>query len=121
MFTALWILQGITSFIFFGVGIMKLLTPSEKLSKRLGDWVNNYSKTKIRVIGSFEILGSAGLIYPRLLDIYPMLTIVSAIGLLIIMLLAVQLHVKRNENILFPSILGLMNILIFAGITLTAS
>lgn len=49
------------------------------------------------MIGVSEVLGGIGLILPALLRVLPRLTIVAALSLATVMLLAMLLHVVRGE------------------------
>ncbi|QES88629.1 DoxX family protein [Rhizosphaericola mali] len=50
-----------------------------------------------RLLGIFQLLGVFGLILPKLLQIYPILTPISAIGFFIMMTGAVFVH-KNDQN-----------------------
>jgi hypothetical protein len=62
----------------------------------------------IRFIGISEILGAIGIIVPMLLNILPVLTIVSAIGFALIMIPAAIINYKRHEYKKLPA-----NVIIF--------
>ncbi len=60
-------------------------------------WVHSVGERGVRAIGILEILGAIGLILPIALHILPWLTPVAAIRLVLTMIGAAILHVRRNE------------------------
>ena len=101
MFTTLnfwlWVAQ-ILLFAMFGLaGVMKSTRPIAKLSEMMG-WVNDYKPTTVRFVGIVEALGALGMILPMATGILPWLTPLAAVGFVIIQLLAIPVHAKRNET-----------------------
>jgi uncharacterized membrane protein YphA (DoxX/SURF4 family) len=92
----LWVLQGLLGAAFIGAGLMKVSQPVEKLAKNM-TWVSRYSKGTVRFIGATEILGGLGLILPWATGIATILTPLAAVGLALIMLLAIVDHVRAKE------------------------
>lgn len=97
MNTALWAVQAILALVFTMVGMMKLSVPKKKLAPQMG-WVENVSPRAIKGIGLVEVLGAIGLILPMLLGILPWLTPLAALGLVLTMLVAMYIHLRRNER-----------------------
>ncbi|MBZ0294650.1 MAG: DoxX family protein [Anaerolineae bacterium] len=97
MNTALWIVQILTALAFVMAGIMKVVQPKEKLIEMM-KWVEDFSQSTIRGIGTLEILGAAGLILPALTGILPWLTPLAAVGLVLVMIGAIATHLRRNET-----------------------
>ena len=93
---ALWVVQILLALAFAAAGFMKVSQPLEKLSVRMG-WVHSVGERGVRTIGILEILGAIGLILPIALHILPWLTPIAAIGLVLTMIGAAILHVRRNE------------------------
>ncbi len=93
----IWIVQGLLAAMFLMAGIMKSTQPKEKLSKNMG-WVNDVSASNVKLIGISQILAAIGLVLPQVTGILPWLTPLAAIGLVLTMIGAIILHVKRNEN-----------------------
>jgi len=52
----------------------------------------------LKFIGIIEILGAIGLIVPHASGILPQLTWLAAVGLSVVMLLAIRLHSNRKET-----------------------
>lgn len=97
---ALWIVQILLALAFLLSGIMKVARPIEKLAKNMG-FVNDFAPWMVRLIGVLEILGAIGLILPVVTGIWPWLTPVAAIGLVLTMVGAMLTHVRRKE---FPNL-----------------
>ncbi|SNS92653.1 DoxX-like family protein [Micrococcales bacterium KH10] len=94
---ALWIINGVLAAAFLMAGSMKALRPKSALAAAGMAWVEGFSAGSVKLIGIAEVLGAIGLIVPRLADIAPVLTPIAAVGLLVLMIGAVAVHVKRQE------------------------
>jgi hypothetical protein len=94
-----WILSALLAFAFFAGGLMKALSGKEKLLRnpRMA-WAEDFSDTGVRAIGAIEALGALGVILPWLTDIAPVLSPLAATGLGITMVVAMAVHVRRNER-----------------------
>jgi uncharacterized membrane protein YphA (DoxX/SURF4 family) len=109
MNVALWIVQGLLAFAFIAAGTMKVFAyekykaMAEKKSGPTGP-----SRGLITFIGMAEIAGSLGIVLPMATNIAPRLSPWAAIGLAIIMLLAIGFHVRRHESVAVPFILFLL-------------
>jgi len=108
MNTVLWIVQILLALAFGMAGFMKATRPIETMVSRMA-WAADYSPRTIKLIGVVEILGALGLILPQLTGIAPILTPLAAIGLAIVMVLAIGVHLRRRE---FPVIL--FNVILLA-------
>jgi uncharacterized membrane protein YphA (DoxX/SURF4 family) len=106
---ALWIVQGLLAFAFIAAGAMKVFAykkynaMSEKKNGPTGP-----SRGLITFIGMAEIAGSLGIVLPMATNIAPWLGPWAAIGLAIIMLLAIGFHARRHESVAVPVILFLL-------------
>ena len=105
----LWAVQVLLALAFLGAGMLKLITPIGLLASRV-DWVGTVPATLVRFIGVSELLGALGLILPAATRIKPVLTGLAALGLTVVMVLAVGVHVARGEGTLFalPLLLGVL-------------
>ncbi len=112
MDTALWILQVLLALAFGMAGLLKMTQPSAKLAERM-KWVNDFSTTQIRLIGGLELLGAIGLLLPALTRILPWLTPLAATGLVLTMIGAAIVHVRRGE---LPMIAPNVVLLVLAAI-----
>ena len=98
MNVVLWVLQIVLASLFLGAGLMKATLSLGALETRVGSWVHDVPLPVIRLTGIAEVLGAAGLILPRALDIAPTLTGVAAGGLAITMVGAIAVHARRGEH-----------------------
>ena len=91
----LWIAQWIFGFYFLFVGINHFLLP-DGLPSFIG-WMYELSDAQHTWAGTAEILGGIGLVLPSLTKIQPRLTVLAALGLIVVMILAIVWHVGREE------------------------
>jgi uncharacterized membrane protein YphA (DoxX/SURF4 family) len=110
-----WILQWIMAVIFASSGLLIIILPKEKLVSRLS-WVRNYSDGTRLFICVSKIVGAIGLIVPRYFNILPVLTPIAAIGLAIIMVLAMLYHIKKNELKDIPATILFFSMAVFIAI-----
>lgn len=117
MNTLLWIAQGLLALIFFMAGVLKTTTSKDKLLKQL-PWVSNYSYGTVKIIGISELLGGIGIIVPWLTGIVRFLTPLSAIGICIIMVLAITTeHFRKKEykEVAFNIVLLMLAVFVAVG------
>jgi hypothetical protein len=105
MNVALWIAQGLLAAIFLFAGGMKLVLPTEEMTKQIP-----MPGFFLRFIAVCEVLGALGLIFPWLLRIRPGLTPLAAAGLVIIMIGAtvVTLGTGSIAIALIPLVVGIL-------------
>jgi uncharacterized membrane protein YphA (DoxX/SURF4 family) len=97
MDTALWVVQILLALTFLFSGGMKLFQPLDELQKMM-KWVATMKPPiLVRIIGSLEILGAGGLVLPALTGIFPILTPIAAVGLVLTMVGAMTLHLRRKD------------------------
>lgn len=92
---SLWIGQILLAIMFLYAGMFKTFTPIHELAQKMP--LAEESAILIRFIGVVELAGGLGLLLPAALRILPQLTIVSAIGFTLIMILAFAFHALRGE------------------------
>jgi uncharacterized membrane protein YphA (DoxX/SURF4 family) len=92
----LWIAQIVAGAAFVLAGLMKTTQPLDQLGKRM-KWVPTLSPATVRFIGVSEFAGGVGLILPWATGIAKVLTPIAAVALVVVMLLALGLHLKRRE------------------------
>jgi uncharacterized membrane protein YphA (DoxX/SURF4 family) len=97
MNTFLWIAQGLLATAFLYSGISKAFLPKEKVISKGQTGVVNISPEGVKWIGTFELLGSLGIIFPWWFNILPVLTPLTAICFAAIMLMAAPIHYKLKE------------------------
>ena len=93
----LWIVAIVLAAASLGAGAMKALQPKEKLLASGMTWAESWKPAWIKALGIAEILAALGLILPAALNIAPILTPLAALGLVIVMVGAIVVHVRRNE------------------------
>ena|ERR1700730_10031183 len=93
---ALWVIQILLALAFLMAGSLKATQPIEKLATNMG-FVEDFAPWNVRAIGVLEILAAIGLILPAVTGIWPWLTPVAAIGLVLTMIGAMITHVRRGE------------------------
>ena len=98
MNVVLWILAGLLAAAFLAAGIMKVTRTKEQLADSGMGWVEDFSPGMIKLIGALEILAAIGLVLPALLDIAPVFVPLAALGLVLMMIGAVVVHVRREET-----------------------
>lgn len=96
MNVALWIVAAVLAVMFAMAGVMKSTQPKDKLAEKL-PWVEDVSTGTLRMVGAAELLGALGLILPAWTGIAPILTPIAAVGLAVIMVLAIIIHARRKE------------------------
>ena len=105
---ALWIVQILLAAMYGMSGIMKTFQTAK--AKEQVPWAKNRSDGFVRFVGSSELLGALGLILPLVTGILPWLTVLAAIGLTLIQLLAIFTeHLPKTEYNIIP-----VNILLVA-------
>ena len=114
---ALWVIAGVLAAAFAAAGLMKLVTPREKLAENM-TWANEFSDAQVKGIGLAELLGAIGLILPAALDIVPILVPLAAAGLVVTMVGAAVFHLRRGDAVaeLAPSVvLGVLAAVVAIG------
>lgn len=97
MDTALWIIQILLALAFFMAGLMKATQPIDKLEQRMA-WVTSINpRSRVRIIGVLEMLAAVGLVLPALTGILPVFTPLAALGLILTMIGAMLLHLRRQD------------------------
>ena len=92
----LWVLQVLLAGFFVMVGYSHALMPFDEVAQQ-ATWMNAVPRWLSLFIGYAEIAGGLGLIIPAATRIAPWLTPLAALGLAIIMILAIPFHVVRGE------------------------
>ena len=112
----LWIVQALLTLVFLAAGIVKMTRSKEQLAGRMR-WVEDFSPNAIRFIGVAEALGALGLILPAATGIWPWLTPMAAVGLVLAMAGAVITHVRRSEysGMVMPNVLLVLAVIVAYG------
>ena len=101
----LWIVQGLLAAMYGMAGVMKTFQTSK--AKEQLPWAKNRSDGFVRFVGVSELLGALGLILPWL-------TVLAAIGLTLIQLLAIFTeHLPKKEYNVIPVNIVLLALAVF--------
>jgi putative oxidoreductase len=102
----LWTFQVLLALLFLFAGIMKLVTPAEKLAALAPQFSVNF----LRFIGVVETLGGLGMVLPGLLKIKTGLTPLAAAGLVIVMIgaVVVSYQMKGMSGVPVPLVTGIV-------------
>ncbi len=81
---------------FLATGGMKLVVPHDAGRQRIG-WITDVSPGVYLAAGWLEVLGGVGLMFPTMVQAVEWVTPLAAAGLVVVMLTATGLHVRRHE------------------------
>lgn len=79
------------------VGGMKMMTPKEKLSLKMG-WVNDFSQKQIKIIATVEIISAMGLVLGLVVSGLVILAQAATFLLATTMIGATYTHLRRKET-----------------------
>jgi hypothetical protein len=113
MNVVLWIVAGLLAAAFLLVGIMKMTRPKAQLAESGLEWTEDFSPRTVKLIGTLELLAAIGLVVPAITGIAPVLVPLAAIGLVLLMLGAITVHVRRHEA---PMLVGNLVLLVLAAL-----
>ncbi|HET9915374.1 MAG TPA: DoxX family protein [Anaerolineales bacterium] len=115
MNVALWIVQILLAAMYGMAGMMKTFQTAKV--KEMLPWAKNRSDSFIRFVGTSELLGALGLILPLVTGVLPWLTVLAAIGLTLIQLLAIFTeHLPKKEYNVIPMNTVLLALSVFVVI-----
>lgn len=98
----LWAVQALMSVAFLLFGMQKLFTAPEALAAMWHTpWPVAYPGL-LRATGVIDALGGLGLLLPALTRIRPHLTVLAALGCVLLQLSAIAFHVARGEFAALP-------------------
>jgi uncharacterized membrane protein len=91
-----WLAQILLALAFLAAGAMHAFRYEQ--AQRQLPWVSALPKERVRIIGWLELLGAFGLILPAVTGVLPWLTPLAAVGLALVMILAIAFHLTRSER-----------------------
>lgn len=103
----LWLAQGVLAFFLFWGAYMKLGMPLHEAAK-MAPWVAALPGLA-KFTGVVDLMGGLGIVLPALLRIQPRLSLLAAVGIISLQVLAMIFHVMRGEAVVLP-----MNLLLLA-------
>ena len=110
MHIVLLILNIVLGLAFLAVGGMKLARPKAALVTSGLGWAENFPAPTVKLIGAAEVLGALGLVLPLVTGIAPVLAPVAAVCLLILMIGAISVHLRRHESPTPAVVLGALSV-----------
>lgn len=96
MHVAYWIVAALLAVFYLYAGGKKVLQSQDRLRPMMA-WVDTIPMPLVRLIGTLEVLGAAGLVLPPLTGIAAFLAVVSAVGLVLLQIGGTTLHLSRGE------------------------
>ena len=93
---ALWVLQGLLAVFFLFAGWNHGVRPLDQ-ALTTSPWIAELAPALVRFIGWAELAGGLGLVLPAATRIVPALTPLAAVGVAIIMALAIPFHIMLGE------------------------
>jgi hypothetical protein len=112
---ALWIVQGLLAAMYLMAGLLKTFQTAK--AKEQFPWAKNHSDGFVRFVGASELLGALGLLLPLVTGVLPWLTVLAAVGLALIQLLAILTeHLPKKEFNVIPVNIVLLALAVFVVI-----
>ena len=103
---ALWVVQVLLAAFFIMSAFMKLTTPADQLAASMPWTAGN--GTLVVFTGLVDLAGGLGILLPAVTRILPRLTVLAALGLVVLQVLALAFHISRGEFAMAPMNLGLI-------------
>ena len=111
----LWIVQGLLAAMYVMAGSMKTFNTARV--KEQMPWAQDRSDGFVRFVGASELLGALGLILPLVTSVLPWLTVLAAVGLALLQLLAIFTeHLPKKEYKVIPVNIVLLALAVFVVI-----
>lgn len=107
----LWIAQGVLAFFLIWGAYMKLGMPLDEAAK-MAPWVAVHPGLA-KFTGVVDLLGGLGIVLPALLRIQPRLSVLAAVGIIALQVLAMGFHLMRGEAMVLPMNLVLLALAAF--------
>jgi DoxX-like family len=97
MNVSLWVAAVLVAVIVTGAGAEKLATPIGQYRHRR-HWAEGVDRGQIRLLGTLEVLGAAGLVIPAITGIAPGLVAVAAACVAVLLLGAIVVEVREGAG-----------------------
>jgi len=113
----LWVVQVLLGVAFLLTGVNHAFRYDQIQTQQGMSWVAAVPQPLVTFIGFCEIFGAIGLVLPAVTGVWTWLTPLAALGLAIIMALAIGFHTRRNEtsNIIGNAILLILALFVVYG------
>ena len=115
MNTVLWVVQVFLALAFLGAGFDQAAN-YDSAAQRMA-WVARLPRRFALLLGTLEILGAIGLVVPAVIGSLRWLTVVAALALAVVMVLAVVYHMTKHEipQLAFSGTFGVLAALVVVG------
>ncbi|WP_163268428.1 DoxX family protein [Chelativorans alearense] len=108
----LWIAQVLIFIAFTAFGYMKFFMPIDQLAA-MWVWPGDVPPWSLRLMGLIDIAGGIGILLPALTRILPRLTVLAALGCVVLQIAAIIFHASRGELSALPLNATLLPICLF--------
>ena len=98
---SLWAAQIFIAVSFCVAGAMKLAMPINQLAG-IWPWSGELPTAFVRLLGVIDFAGGAGVLLPSLTRVKPGLTVLAALGCVLLQLCAMVFHGSRGESAVLP-------------------
>jgi uncharacterized membrane protein YphA (DoxX/SURF4 family) len=115
MNVTLWVVQGLLAFAFIAAGAMKLFAYEKYKAQSEKKGPTGIPRGLATFIGGAELAGGLGIVLPMAINIAPSLSLMAAVGLSTIMLLAIGFHLRRHESPVVPGVFFLLAVFVVYG------
>lgn len=96
---ALWIVASLLATVFLATGGMKIAQSKAQLAAvPMTRWAEDFAPGAIKTMGALQVAAAIGLILPAIVNIAPILVPLAACGLVLMMLGAAVVHLRRGEG-----------------------
>lgn len=94
---AYWIVAVLLAAFYAYGGALKVARTQERLQPMMGWAGTDVPMPVVRLVGTVEVLGAAGLVLPPLTGVAEWLAVAAASGLAVLQVLAMRVHLRRGE------------------------
>ncbi len=115
MNTIIWVAQGILAAVFIAAGLLKLTNTRAALKDKT-PYVEDFTDSQVKTIGTLEVLGAIGVVLPGALKILPVLSPIAACGQALTMIAAAATLIRRGEHAHVPLNLVIFTLAAFVAI-----
>jgi uncharacterized membrane protein YphA (DoxX/SURF4 family) len=107
MNVVLWIIASLLAIVFLATGLMKIAQPKSKLAAApMTRWAEDFAPGAIKTMGALQVAAAIGLTLPAIVSIAPVLVPLAALGLVLMMIGAAVVHLRRGEpQLIIPNLI----------------
>lgn len=99
--SSVWLSQVLLCAVYLPAGLMKLLSPVTQVAQQI-PWAADVPEWFVRTIGLVDIAAGIGILLPALLRMMPQLTVLAALGSILLQVCAMVFHAWRGEWMVLP-------------------